>query len=160
MEIKLDSVLTGRILAGVVIFLAVVSAIVGAAGARSGGFDLFLARLALPLGVGILIIAATEVLKVAQDRRGAAGVASARARGDGAEGRARTATSNPAGEAARAAALQGLGMLNANLRLNTGNIGASVRACSRSSASSSTGSPWPHSMAPIWKRGRVLPSGR
>lgn len=126
MEIKLDSVLTGRILAGVVIFLAVVYAIVGAATARSGGFDLFLARLAPPLGVGVLIIAATAVLKVAQDRRGAAGLPAARARGDGAGERARTATSNPAGEAARTAALQGLGMLNAHLRLNAGNIGASV----------------------------------
>ena len=36
MELKLDSVLIGRILAGVVILLALVSAIVGAAGARSG----------------------------------------------------------------------------------------------------------------------------
>ena len=36
MELKLDSVLIGRILAGVVIVLAVISATVGAAGARSG----------------------------------------------------------------------------------------------------------------------------
>lgn len=63
MELKLDSVLIGRILAGVVIFLAVVSAIVGAASVRSGGFDLFLARLATPLGVGFLIIVATEILR-------------------------------------------------------------------------------------------------
>ena len=60
---KLDSVLIGRILAGVVILLAVVSAIVGAAGARSGGFDLFLARLTTPLGVGFLIIVVTELLQ-------------------------------------------------------------------------------------------------
>ena len=64
MELKLDSVLIGRILAGVVILLALVSAIVGAAGARSGGFDLFLARLTTPLGVGFLIIVATEILRV------------------------------------------------------------------------------------------------
>ena len=64
MELKLDSVLIGRILAGVVILLAVVSAILGAAGARSGGFDLFLARLATPLGIGFLIIVATEILRV------------------------------------------------------------------------------------------------
>ena len=64
MELKLDSVLIGRALAGVVIFLAVVSAIIGAAGARSGGFDLFLARLTTPLGVGFLIIVATEILRV------------------------------------------------------------------------------------------------
>ena len=61
---KLDSVLIGRILAGVVILLALVSAIVGAAGARSGGFDLFLWRLTTPLGVGFLIIVGTEVLRV------------------------------------------------------------------------------------------------
>lgn len=64
MELKLDSVLIGRILAGVVIVLALISAIVGAAGARSGGFDLFLWRLATPLGVGFLMIVATEILRV------------------------------------------------------------------------------------------------
>ena len=63
MEIRLDSVLTGRILAGVVILLALVSAIVGAASARSGAFDIFLARLTTPLGVGFLIIVATEILR-------------------------------------------------------------------------------------------------
>ena len=45
MNLKLDSVLIGWVVAGVVIIIAVASAIVGAAGARSGGFDLFLARL-------------------------------------------------------------------------------------------------------------------
>ena len=64
MELKLDSVLIGRILAGVVVVLALVSAIVAAAGARSGGFDLFLWRLTTPLAVGFLIIMTTEVLKV------------------------------------------------------------------------------------------------
>ena len=64
MELKLDSVLIGRILAGVVVLLALVSAIVGAASARSGGFDLFLWRLTTPLGVGFLIIVATEILRV------------------------------------------------------------------------------------------------
>lgn len=44
MDVKLDSVLIERTLAGVVIVLAVVSAIVGAAGALSGGFDLFKSR--------------------------------------------------------------------------------------------------------------------
>ena len=63
MELKLDSVLIGRILAGVVIALAVVSAIAGAAGDRSGGFDLFLWRMTTPLGVGFLIIVATEILR-------------------------------------------------------------------------------------------------
>ncbi len=64
MELKLDAVLIGRILAGVVIVLALVSAILAAAGARSGGFDLFLWRLTTPLAVGFLIIVATEVLRV------------------------------------------------------------------------------------------------
>ena len=64
MELKLDSVLIGRTLGGVVILLALVSAIVGAASSRSGGFDLFLARLVTPLGVGFLIIMATEILRV------------------------------------------------------------------------------------------------
>ena len=63
MEINLDSVLIGRLMAGVVSFLAVISAIVAAAGARSGGFDLFLERLTTPLGVGFLIIVATEILR-------------------------------------------------------------------------------------------------
>ena len=64
MELKLDAILVRRILAGVVVLLALVSAIVGAAGARSGGFDLFLWRLTTPLAVGFLIIVATEVLRV------------------------------------------------------------------------------------------------
>lgn len=64
MELKLDAILVGRVLAGVVILLALVSAILGAASARSGGFDLFLARLTTPLGVGSLIIVATEILRV------------------------------------------------------------------------------------------------
>ena len=63
MEIRLDSVLIGRILAGVVILLALVSAIVGATSARSGAFDMFLSRLVTPLGVGFLIIVATEILR-------------------------------------------------------------------------------------------------
>lgn len=73
MEIKLDSVLIGRILAGVVIFLALLSAIVGAASVRSeSGFDIFLARLATPLAVGFLIIVATEILRAMQvEREGA-----------------------------------------------------------------------------------------
>ena len=64
MELKLEwnSVLMGRILAGVVILLAVVSASVGAASARSGGFDLFLWRLTTPLAIGFLIIMLTEIL--------------------------------------------------------------------------------------------------
>ncbi len=64
MEIKVDAVLIGRILAGVIIFLAILSAIVGAASAREGGFEIFLIRLAAPLGIGFLIIMATEILRV------------------------------------------------------------------------------------------------
>lgn len=72
MEIKLDSVLIGRILAGVVIFLALLSAVVGAANDRLGGFETFLARLATPLAVGFLIIVATEILRAMQvEREGA-----------------------------------------------------------------------------------------
>ena len=57
--------------------------------------------------------------------RGTAGLPPTGVRGGGGES-TRTATRNRAGESAKAAALQGLGMLNANLRLNAGNIGASV----------------------------------
>ena len=64
MHLKVNAVLMGWVLGGVVIALAMVSAIVGAVGARSGGFDLFLARLAPPLGVGFLFIVATEILRV------------------------------------------------------------------------------------------------
>ena len=62
MELKLDSILIGRVLAGVVIFLAVISAIVGAT-QRGAGFDLFMYRLTTPLGIGFLIIVATEILR-------------------------------------------------------------------------------------------------
>ena len=118
MEIKLDAVLIGWGLAGVVIILAVVSAGVGAADARSGGFGAFLGLLAPPLGVGILIIAATIVLKGMLERRGAperapadTGVrrAVARARTAAprrASARARTAAPDRAGEAARPVKLE------------------------------------------------------
>ena len=43
--------------------MAVVSASVGAAGARSGGFAVFLWRLTIPLGIGFLIIVITEILR-------------------------------------------------------------------------------------------------
>ena len=62
MELKLDSILIGRTLAGVVILLALVSAIVGAA-QRGGGFDQFLFRLTTPRGVGFLISVATKILR-------------------------------------------------------------------------------------------------
>lgn len=72
MNLKLDSAFVGWSLAGVLIVLAVISASVGTASARSGGFELFLARLALPVGLGILIISATVTLKVVLNRQGAA----------------------------------------------------------------------------------------
>lgn len=73
MQVKLDSVLIGWTLAGVVILLAVVSAIVGAASGREGGFDVFLARLAPPVGVALLIIATTGLLKLVLARQAAVG---------------------------------------------------------------------------------------
>lgn len=120
MEIKLDSILVGRTLAVVVILLAAVSASVGAAGARSGGFEVFLVRLAPPLGVGILIIAATVVLKTARDRQGA--TVRTRAAGSGA-GKAseqvRTVSPNRARETTESA---GLGMRT--IALVTGILGS------------------------------------
>ena len=120
MELKLDSVLMGRILGGAVILLAVVSAIVGATGARSGGFDLFLWRLTPPLAIGLLIIAAPEALK---------GIRSGRARRQGRPPAVPSLGAAPAaqaGKAARIAAQWGLGALRGGLRLNAGSIGASV----------------------------------
>ena len=70
MEIRLNAVLIGRILGGVVIFVALLSGIAGAAGARSGAFDLFLFRLAAPLGLGCLILVLTELVRVLEDRGG------------------------------------------------------------------------------------------
>ncbi len=110
MQLKLDTVLIGWVLAGVVIALALVSAIVGAAGARSDGFDQFLTRLLPPLGVGLLIVAATAVLRVVLDRRGAVVIPSAEARGTRAIGvragsRARTAPASRAASPARSDAL-------------------------------------------------------
>ena len=61
MEIKLDLVLIGRILAGVVIVLAVLSAIVGAVQVRSAAFSVFLDLLVTPLALGIVIALATEM---------------------------------------------------------------------------------------------------
>ena len=120
MELKLDSVLMGRILGGAVILLAAVSAVVGATSARSGGFDLFLWRLTPPLAIGFLIIAAPEALK---------GIRSGRARRQGAAAGRSVVGAVPAaqaGEAARIAAQWGLGALKGGLRLNPGSIGASI----------------------------------
>ena len=154
MELKLDAVLLGRALGGVVIFLALISAIVGAVSARAGGFDTFLAFLAPPLAVGILIIVATGWLKAAQERpspalRRPAGLpadagdpapdtpagdpsAQAGAATRGAALRRPVPlpadAGDPAGDDAspRAAAQPGLGLRQANLRLTVGSIGAPV----------------------------------
>ncbi|MDE2780685.1 MAG: hypothetical protein OXI91_13555 [Chloroflexota bacterium] len=127
MELRLDSVLIGRVLAGVVVFLAVVSAIVGAASAQSGGFETFLARLAVPLGVGILILAATGVLKAVQDRQGAAQRAAApRSAGTSERTRTRRAAPGRSGGAPGSVALPGPEKFNVNLRLSVGGIGASI----------------------------------
>ena len=64
MEIHLNAVLIGRILGGVVIFFALLSAIAGAVEANSGAFDMFLYRLAVPLGLGCLVIALAELVRV------------------------------------------------------------------------------------------------
>ena len=61
MELKLDAVLVGRILGGVVIFIALLAAIVWAASARSNQFAIFLSTLATPLGLGSLIILVAEI---------------------------------------------------------------------------------------------------
>ena len=110
----------GRILGGAVILLAAVSAVVGAIGARSGGFDLFLWRLTPPLAIGLLIIAAPVALK---------GIRSGRARRQGRLPAVPSLGAVPtaqAGEAARVAAQWGLGALRGGLRLNPGGIGASI----------------------------------
>ena len=69
MEIKLDSakvdaVVVGRILAGIVIAIAFANSIYWATAALSNGFWVFLSHLAVPLGVGFLIVVMTEIVKV------------------------------------------------------------------------------------------------
>ncbi len=65
MEIKLNEVLIGRILGALVILVAIVSAIVGAA---TEGFDASMHRLATPLGLGSLILVVTELVRVVEER--------------------------------------------------------------------------------------------
>ena len=68
MEIKtnIDTVLLGRILAGIIIVLAFVYGIYAAT--EFNGFWAFLSAITLPLAVGFLIIMVTEVLKEMQQR--------------------------------------------------------------------------------------------
>ena len=68
MEIKLDlakvdAVVVGRILAGIVIAIAFASSIYWGTAATSNGFWVFLNQLSLPLGVGFLIVVMTEILR-------------------------------------------------------------------------------------------------
>lgn len=123
MELKLDGVLLGRVLAGVVIVLGVVSAIVGAAGARSGGFDLFLERLAPPLAVGTLIIFAAGFLQGALERRGAVGRAAVGSGGSRATARVRAAAPSRARERTGISPKERVGMLRA-ASLVTGILGS------------------------------------
>ena len=72
MQVNIDmtiKVLIGRILAGIVILLALIAAIIGAATARSGGFLTFLTIFVTPLALGFLIIVATEILGSIEGRR-------------------------------------------------------------------------------------------
>ena len=64
METKTDPVLIGRILAGAVIAVALLSALLWAVAGRQSGFSMFLDRLVIPMGVGFLIFVATEILRV------------------------------------------------------------------------------------------------
>ena len=60
---KVDAVVVGRILAGIVIAIALSSSIYWATAAFSDGFWVFLNHAATPLGVGFLIIVMTEILR-------------------------------------------------------------------------------------------------
>ncbi len=67
MEIKIgkvDPVLIGRILGGLIILIALASSIYR--GTQSGGFWTFLSFIVTPMGIGFLIIMVTEVLNVLQ----------------------------------------------------------------------------------------------
>ena len=66
MEVKanVDTVLLGRILAGVIIAITFVYGIYGAT--EFNGFWSFLSAITLPLAVGFLIIMVTEVVKEMQ----------------------------------------------------------------------------------------------
>lgn len=58
--VKVDSILVGRVLAGVIIGIALINGIYWGI---EGGFWAFLTTLATPLGIGFLIIVATEILR-------------------------------------------------------------------------------------------------
>ena len=68
MEVKanIDTVLLGRILAGVIIVITFVYGIYSAT--QFNGLWSFLSAITLPLGVGFLIIMVTEVVKEMQQR--------------------------------------------------------------------------------------------
>ena len=58
--VKVDSILVGRILAGVVIGIALINGIYWG---TKGGFWAFLGTIDIPMGIGFLIIVATEILR-------------------------------------------------------------------------------------------------
>ncbi len=68
MEVKanIDTVLLGRILAGIIIVAAFIYSIYAAT--EYNGFWAFLSSIMLPLAVGFLIIMVTEVLREMQQR--------------------------------------------------------------------------------------------
>ena len=70
MEIKLDIILVGRILAGVIILLAFLSAIIGAVSARDSQFYIFVSVLVTPLAWGFLILMITEIWREMRRDRG------------------------------------------------------------------------------------------
>ena len=69
MEVKanIDTVLLGRILAGIIILITFIYSIYAAT--QYNGFWAFLSAITLPLAVAFLIIMVTEVLKEMQQRR-------------------------------------------------------------------------------------------
>lgn len=65
MEIKakVDSVLVGRVLAGLIILLGLIVAIWAGAGAQRDGFRIFLTGMITPLSFGFVLIILSEGLK-------------------------------------------------------------------------------------------------
>jgi hypothetical protein len=58
--VKVDSILVGRVLGGVVIGIALINGIYWG---TKGGFWAFLGTIDTPMGIGFLIIVATEILR-------------------------------------------------------------------------------------------------
>ena len=75
MEIKanIDSVLVGRVLAGIIIVLGFIVAIWTGADAQRGGFRIFLGQLIDPIFYASLIIILSEAIKTLRSRGKEAG---------------------------------------------------------------------------------------